>query len=609
MSIWYHYKKITGLLIGSIILIGFATSLSSQSLSSGDGTARIIGSLESPNNQYDTFLPNLPGSQSSLGLYVVYGPQLEQRTPTIYFDRSSCNTPEDFDFCFDVSYVHREDYFAIFQDLPRTVRDIKLIGPYQFSLLSSNEELATFEQRWYYILYDWYYTRPDGSRSQTFTDQTSCEAEANLVGTNLICKEFIGKYLRHSHYFETQEECLLEAVATTGDAQAQCYTTQIRNVQVLFEVPHAGIDGEFGPSPTRTLVGKNSAFLRGTIDTKGVPTPISVEVFGVPRYVLDSSGNPILNSQGFKVESQVNNSAFKQPYGNVFNQETLSLGQDPNIHILGTRSTTNPLMTNPMDPQPFTLSFNPETGMNATLSFSEKLKQDYIYYYRVFNPTYLPDDQTKNILETQPIDSNTRMGITYSQGWFTTGEVIMENGGEVLGGVIIDGSGNITLGTLEIEEIDGLVPCGKKDQVRYYYITESLIEGETLGTRQWSQFYANQDQCMAAYDAAKAAGITVVGDACFENTMCTYNDFIGLIDRIISYLLLLIGPLAAIMFAYAGFLLVTSHENAEKRTKARKIFLNTAIGIVIILLAWVAVAQFLHMLGLDPDYVLLKIGS
>ena len=114
---------------------------------------------------------------------------------------------------------------------------------------------------------------------------------------------------------------------------------------------------------------------------------------------------------------------------------------------------------------------------------------------------------------------------------------------------------------------------------------------------------------MAAYDAAKAAGITVVGDACFENTMCTYNDFIGLIDRIISYLLLLIGPLAAIMFAYAGFLLVTSHENAEKRTKARKIFLNTAIGIVIILLAWVAVAQFLHMLGLDPDYVLLKIGS
>ena len=539
MSIWYHYKKITGLLIGSIILIGFATSLSSQSLSSGDGTARIIGSLESPNNQYDTFLPNLPGSQSSLGLYVVYGPQLEQRTPTIYFDRSSCNTPEDFDFCFDVSYVHREDYFAIFQDLPRTVRDIKLIGPYQFSLLSSNEELATFEQRWYYILYDWYYTRPDGSRSQTFTDQTSCEAEANLVGTNLICKEFIGKYLRHSHYFETQEECLLEAVATTGDAQAQCYTTQIRNVQVLFEVPIGILDAEFPLSPKTTVVGQTSAFLKGSIDTKGIHIPIWVEVFGVPDY------NNIYATQN---QAALDDSGLQQPYGNTYELDTLSLAQDPNIHILNTQEIQNGRYTNPENPEIFTIAFNPPQGIDADIIFLESLKKNYIYYYRVFNPDYIPDDQVSRVFEKAPTDRDSRQGLTYAQGWFTTKNFELKTGGDVLGGVLY--TSDIFSGGTDFLEND------IEGDVNKLFNPLDIVHVETIPE---------------------------------------------LVERIFEGFRLIIGPLAAVFVVYIAFLFITSAGKPEERAQTEVTLKYVTIGLGVLVGAYI--------LGLGVQAVVTCLGT
>jgi hypothetical protein len=574
----------------------------SMASGSANGIVRLFGTLESPNNQFDTFLPNLPGVQEDIKLYVVYGPNLQQRTDSYAFNRGSCGTSDLFDFCFDettelIKNVYREDFFAIYQDLPRTIRDIKLIGPYTFDILSGTDDLASFEQRWYYVLYDWEYTRPDGSRSQTFSTKTACDAQASLVTTNTTCVEVIGNTMRHSHYFDEKAPCFEEVIAITGNSEAQCYSTQVRNVQITFDIPLGAVDGSFPQSPA-TYVGQTSALLNGTIDTKGFQAPVSVEAFGVPRYVLDANNNPVLNANGFKLESR-NNSVYQQPFGSTYQRQTLSLSDDPNIHELTTQTHPQGFMTNPNDPKSFTIGFNtPSSTTNIT--FSESLRKDYIYYYRVHNPIHISDGQTTNIFQKKDATIDINIGMTYSQGWFTTGDLVIETGGEVLGGIILNAGGTPTVGTIEIADIDGLVACGKRDQVRYYYVIETPAVGDELGKRSWSQFYSDKAACEA---------VTASGGECFENTMCTYNDFIGLIDRIIGYLLLLIGPLAAIMFAYAGFLLVTSHENAEKRTQARKIFMNTAIGIVIILLAWVAVAQFLHMLGLDPDYVLLKIGS
>ena len=103
------------------------------------------------------------------------------------------------------------------------------------------------------------------------------------------------------------------------------------------------------------------------------------------------------------------------------------------------------------------------------------------------------------------------------------------------------------------------------------------------------------------------AGLVPCGNP--DQAPCDYNKFIKLLHNIINYVLLLLGPIAAVVFAYAGFILLTANGAPDKITKARKIFLNTAIGIVIILCAWLIVAEILHFIGLDPSYFLLDISS
>jgi len=507
-------------------------SLTPTPTSAANGTARIVGTLQSPNNQFDTFLPNIPGLQEAIDLYIVYGPNLQLRTPTLTFDRSSCATPDIFDFCFDVNNVYRSDYFAIFQDLPRTVRDIRLIGPYTFDLLGGTDQLATFEQRWYYILYDWYYTRPDGSRSQIFADQASCQDQASRVATNTTCVEFLGTTVRHSHYFDEKNQCFEEAIATTGNPQAQCYSTQVRNVQITFDIPIAGIDGQF-PTSNATYVGQTSAILNGTIDTKGIQAPIFIEAFGVPRYVLDEQGSPIIDANGFKQESRATNTLFPQPFGSTYQQTTLGLSQDPHIHTLTPQSLSTGLMTNPMEPQPFTIGFN-TPGSSTTITLTEPLKKDYIYYYRIYNPTYIADNQSTNLLQTNPSGIDARIGLTYSQGWFTTGDLSIETGGEVLGGVTT--SIDLAGGELDIIQND--------------------VEGDP-------------DVLFNPLDIVNVESIP------------------GLVERIFQGFRLVIGPFATILIVYVAFLFITSARLPEQRAQAEVTLKYVALGLGVLLCAYI----------------------
>src|SRR5258708_27303423 len=64
------------------------------------------------------------------------------------------------------------------------------------------------------------------------------------------------------------------------------------------------------------------------------------------------------------------------------------------------------------------------------------------------------------------------------------------------------------------------------------------------------------------------------GLACKEN--CNFNALIALINRVIHFVLFAMAvPIAAIMFAYAGVLSVTSGGSTESRGKAKNIFTNT----------------------------------
>lgn len=78
---------------------------------------------------------------------------------------------------------------------------------------------------------------------------------------------------------------------------------------------------------------------------------------------------------------------------------------------------------------------------------------------------------------------------------------------------------------------------------------------------------------------------------------CGFNDVIILINNIIFFIIFYLAiPICAIMFAYAGFLLVTAGgEAAGARTKAKTIFLHAALGLVIAVAAWLIVKTILSI--------------
>lgn len=81
--------------------------------------------------------------------------------------------------------------------------------------------------------------------------------------------------------------------------------------------------------------------------------------------------------------------------------------------------------------------------------------------------------------------------------------------------------------------------------------------------------------------------------------MCGLTDAIVLIQRVIEYVFILILPIAAVVFAFVGYLFITSGGNPDKRSKARKAMLSLVIGIVIIMAAWLLVKTILLSLGVD----------
>ena len=81
---------------------------------------------------------------------------------------------------------------------------------------------------------------------------------------------------------------------------------------------------------------------------------------------------------------------------------------------------------------------------------------------------------------------------------------------------------------------------------------------------------------------------------------CTwgFSEFMKLIDNVIKFILFKMAiPIAAIMFVYAGFELVTSGGSTEKRGTAKKVFTNAVYGLVLAAGAWLIVKTLLSILG------------
>jgi len=81
---------------------------------------------------------------------------------------------------------------------------------------------------------------------------------------------------------------------------------------------------------------------------------------------------------------------------------------------------------------------------------------------------------------------------------------------------------------------------------------------------------------------------------------CGFSDILILINTVVHFILFYMAvPIAAIMFAYAGFELVTSGGEVSKKEKAKKIFINVAIGLIFVAAAYLIVQTILGIAGVD----------
>ena len=96
---------------------------------------------------------------------------------------------------------------------------------------------------------------------------------------------------------------------------------------------------------------------------------------------------------------------------------------------------------------------------------------------------------------------------------------------------------------------------------------------------------------------AQEGGIIPCGNG--DQEPCTsFSQFLALINNLINFTLTRLAlPIAAIMFAYAGFKLVTSGGSEEARSSAKRIFTNTAIGLVLAAGAWLVIKTLLWIAG------------
>lgn len=80
----------------------------------------------------------------------------------------------------------------------------------------------------------------------------------------------------------------------------------------------------------------------------------------------------------------------------------------------------------------------------------------------------------------------------------------------------------------------------------------------------------------------------LVGGVCNDG-QCGFNDIVGLVNSLVSFAFYISVPIAALLFAYAGFLFLTAGPNAGQADRAKRIFTNVAVGFTIMLSAYLIV--------------------
>ena len=82
---------------------------------------------------------------------------------------------------------------------------------------------------------------------------------------------------------------------------------------------------------------------------------------------------------------------------------------------------------------------------------------------------------------------------------------------------------------------------------------------------------------------------------------CNFNALMDLANNVVNFVLFgLALPICAIMFAYAGFLMLTAGASTENVGKAKKIFTNAALGLIIAAAAWLIINTIMSIFAITP---------
>lgn len=84
--------------------------------------------------------------------------------------------------------------------------------------------------------------------------------------------------------------------------------------------------------------------------------------------------------------------------------------------------------------------------------------------------------------------------------------------------------------------------------------------------------------------------------------VCNFNDLTRLIDNVLRWIFIFANFIVAIMFMYAGFLLMTAAGNQSQIQKAKTVFRRVLIGFIILFAAVLIVTQLLKVIGANTFF-------
>jgi len=103
---------------------------------------------------------------------------------------------------------------------------------------------------------------------------------------------------------------------------------------------------------------------------------------------------------------------------------------------------------------------------------------------------------------------------------------------------------------------------------------------------------------------AFAKGLVPCGGA--TEPKCDFNQLIVLVQKVINLALTIAPMLAAVAFAVAGFYYVTAAGDTGKIKQAHDIAIAGAVGLIIVLIAWILVKTIITTLGGGEAFMLLS---